>query len=386
MSLQVTDISQIQIDKLANDTFVNSFRNSVNELINNDQSLVNNGNFSPKIWEAKWLLDSSSPGYNQGQAVWINTDSPQSLINTRYNTVLKYVKLLHNSEYERIDKNNQRELNKFLIKAIDGWTDKKTYFFYVGDMTKPAQIRISLKNDNKETPDKDSWKDFYIKNDEDENKKKLLSCLDDILDTGLSNHIANYHLSSISIEELNQFVHKDISVDLDTMNIQEFYDHNYCNKMDGFDYVLKSQYKTSGNEKQWYRLWRSGYLECGGVIAVHGGQLNNISLKKLFTDPVPLYNYNMGVNGYEYGFGSFMGKNVSTTINIKNRYSVSVTPLFINISDNLPYQNEKPECDKNITYQCVDITNLENDGFSVFVKNGDVTYISYQTYGYSIIN
>ena len=81
-----------------------------------------------------------------------------------------------------------------------------------------------------------------------------------------------------------------------------------------------------------------------------------------------------------------MGKNVSTTINIKNRYSVSVTPLFMSSSDNLPYQREKPECDKNTTYQCVDVTNLENDWFSVFVKNGDVTYISYQTYGYSIIN
>lgn len=210
-----------------------------------------------------------------------------------------------------------------------------------------------------------------------------LSCLNDLINTQMSNHVRDYHLSSISDNELNNFVHKNLSSDLSSIKTQEFYDHTYCNEMNGFDYIIDSKFSKSGDEKQWYRLWNSGYLECGGTITIEYG-LNDINFRKIY-DKAPIYNYSVGANGYEKGFSKLNGnQTVRTEININNRYSISVTP----VADNglSAYQSEKPNCPKNTTYSCVDITNIKNDGFSVYNGNPNIKQISYHTYGYKVLS
>ena len=63
---------------------------------------------------------------------------------------------------------------------------------------------MSLVDNNKHIPSNSTyWYDFYKRSTKADNKKAMLNCLSSELSTSLSAHEANYHLSSISEDELD---------------------------------------------------------------------------------------------------------------------------------------------------------------------------------------
>ena len=92
---------------------------------------------SPQLWECKWLNDASVKGYQKGYAVWMNTNSYESLLNARHSQVMSYAKnnailnpLLAKAEYE-----GGASVNEFLLKAMQGTASSNVSAMYqLGDM------------------------------------------------------------------------------------------------------------------------------------------------------------------------------------------------------------------------------------------------------------
>ena len=91
------------------DTISNVF----SKLLENDRGLVWSSSSSPKLWESTWRNNPSFTGYNKGDAVWLNTESKQSIIVKRENDILSYAKA-DPSLYARLQKlKEEKDLAKY---------------------------------------------------------------------------------------------------------------------------------------------------------------------------------------------------------------------------------------------------------------------------------
>lgn len=93
----------------------------------------------------------------------------------------------------------------------------------------------------------------------------MLSTNEDIMEESLKNHIDNYHILGLtpSDMEVSGFVKKS-PFSPDNVQTQKFFDHNYCDQMDGFDYV--KMWKMLPDGSMWCKVWNSGYVEQGGFV------------------------------------------------------------------------------------------------------------------------
>lgn len=345
-------------------------------LVKNDQSLLDDDSNVPSIWEQKWVNDSTVNGYRKGQSVWLNTQSPEDILNARYDQVEQYV--LNNSYlsplYSQIDKTDQQKVNNFLLKAINGTASKNVgQLYFVGEMTSPVQIKVSLKNNNKDLPNvSSSWDDFYKSSTLEENVQIMMSALSTVSISSLDAHIDEYHsgVSGLTMSKLEQlgFFRADPFA-LSNVQTQSFYDHQYCDQLRGFDCTISSDVSINSG----IRIWKSGYVEQWGYAANDGSQLIKVNFKKP-------YNYQPGSGFYQNGFNYLGTVNVDGHVLGSNRYIVTVTPT-LKENTKLPYPEQPNTIHYQKMYACVDVTQINNGGFSIV--NSDQSQSLYDGYYWS---
>jgi len=141
--------------------------------------------------------------YKKGDAVWINTENPTQFA-------------IANQVYIRAVCESNSELARQLQLALAGSTSEQIEFYrkvavgeitasmsglplyYLGNPKQPAQIRVSLVDNNDTLPTNDDcWKDFFVSEDTSKFKNAILSCFREQLGEFLQTHMDEYHLSGI---------------------------------------------------------------------------------------------------------------------------------------------------------------------------------------------
>ncbi len=377
--LKVDTLSALLFSTKQGNQLLSQLNAQLNSLIQNDRALLGESSTLPQIWECKWLNDPSVDGYSKGQAVWINTQTPQQILNSRYDQVLQYVEQnsILNAMYSRIDKGDQTKVNAFLTSVIDGTASKSVPpLYYLGKLAYPIQIKVSLKNNNKLLPSNPlGWYDFYKRSTMASNKINMMSCLSGVISSSFEQHRQDYHLSSLTDEQLQQmgFVKHD-NFQISSVQTQHFYDHIYCEHMSGFDYV--TNWKIV--DQTWCREWKSGYVEQGGYV-------ENTGLSLLPVSFIVDYNYLIGQKFYQDNYTKLnVGNrltNIYGSIASGNRYVFTVTPILKSSAESA-YFNRPIDVDGSKIYACVDATNFTNAGFSIV--NIDTSKSLYSKYSWHV--
>lgn len=100
--------------------------------------------------------------------------------------------------YKNIDKKDQMAVNDFFLSVANGTASKQvSAMYYLGDVSKNVQIRISLVDDNKDYPNNNkTWKDFYTYITYNENVKMMLDATTSCMKSTIDEHVRQYHLSN----------------------------------------------------------------------------------------------------------------------------------------------------------------------------------------------
>ena len=148
--------------------------------------------------------------------------------------------------------------------------------YCLGDLLQPAKIRVSLSDDNTHLPTDDAWwRDFFADTSATKLAEQLESKFYELLSSYYDTHLKQYHLSGIqdwwrdqsggaSRSLSSECLLKDFS---NVTDVQE-YSPAPGTTDSGFDYVVYYFHKTYDDPKtcKWFRVWKSGYLEHGGVV------------------------------------------------------------------------------------------------------------------------
>lgn len=380
-------------------------------MIENDNVFDVDSNCAPTIWEQKWYnmnIDESVSeqyGYRRGDAVWINTESLNEYTTTKSSEIYEYV--MNNDDlrtkYYRLSGDDD-SLFDFYTKIVNGTAiDGKGPLYYLGDITKKVQIRVSLSSSNTALPTDDNyWKDFFPTNNEEKMRLSVMEELKSQMDACLSAHIQNYHLGGISSVYNVQNAYANSNLTNLTTSAYQYYQKYHPDVLKGkFDYVrafVKKDYPNEGGYKlcKWYRLWNSGYLEHGGIVdcndptktgdsfgySTTGKDLTvnpgAIKINLQFQDGVPDYDYsntglepfysldkNIRLNGNDYKY------NTADNINQNTRYVVYTTPIGKEYSSELVDGH----------YMSNEVNTLTNNSFCA-VLNGN-PYLSYHCVGFT---
>lgn len=177
-------------------------------LVANDNSILPSTYKIPYVWEATWFNDETAPGYMKGDAVWINTERQSDFISANKDRIYGY--LFNNHQYK--DR---------LIKCGDDWKKQYALFkevmdggtlYWLGDVQKPAQIRVCKDDNVKSTPDDDShWEDFFVLRDDERQKSQILEQFQRITDEQFQNHLEVYHPESQQGFDADMYMLDDFS-------------------------------------------------------------------------------------------------------------------------------------------------------------------------------
>jgi hypothetical protein len=174
--------------------------------------------------------------------------------------------------------------------------------YYIGNIEQPAQLRVSLVDNNKELPTNSLyWTDSFRISTDNDYKSKITSNAKDSIKNIIDTHINNYHLPGMSVSQLTStYLKTDFS---NVSQEQQYVTHALVarkNKDYGFDTIVK--YKNNG--KRWFRLWKSGLLEHGGIITSSTTTQKYINVSLAWTydgsKSAPIYDYSIVYDGF-YG-------------------------------------------------------------------------------------
>lgn len=102
------------------------------------------------------------------------------------------------------------DLLNFFVDVVEGNGGIESPYF-LGDLTKPVQIRISDIDGNTAKPDDDScWHDFWERSNDEKNRQTINTECSSITDTQLGSHMVGYHLVGTE-DGLQNYLKKDIS-------------------------------------------------------------------------------------------------------------------------------------------------------------------------------
>ena len=379
--LAVDTLSSLLFQTERGNQLINQLNNQLRSLVKNDNSLLDGNSYSPTLWECKWLNDHSIQGYGRGAAVWMNTQTPYDVLNTRYNQIERYV--LENSilkqMYSRIEKDDQSKINDLFIRAIQGTASKAVPAIYcLGDITQSVQIRVSMVDGNKAPPTDDTyWYDFYNRSDMESNMLSMMQYLDGSLLSSLAIHQEKYHPEGITEERLDSLgffkrLNSSGQFNVEKVKCQDFYDHMYCESMLGFDYVVK--WRRDATTGTWSRKWKSGYLEQGGIASNNGSNLIRVN----FLDA---YDYPAGQKFYQDGYTRAFGTQIDSNLPSNYRYVFSIAPVLNAIATS-PYPDIAYQIDNTKIYCCADATDFSQNGFSTV--NLDTTVSKYSSYNWNV--
>lgn len=377
--LGAEDISALLFNTTEGSQLIDQLNNQLRLLVNNDLALLDDGQYSPQIWERKWINNSDIPGYKKGQSVWINTQTPMDILNSRYKQVEQYImdNPFLSQMYNNIDKSDQAKVNELFLKAISGTAHRNVgALYYLGDLAKPAQIKISKVSNNKDLPTASTWKDFYTTSSKNENITMMMNALSAALSSRMDQHREVYHngvsgMTRAVLDDMGFFNADPFA--LSNVQTQSFYDHEYCDQLRGFDCAISVVLNTTCSMRQ----WKSGYLEQWGYAANNKNALIQVTFKKP-------YNYSFGSYFYQNSFGYFGSSPtaVDGKVLASNRYIVTVTPA-LKAGDNVyPYPENPVTISDQKMYACVDVTKIDNDGFQIV--NADTSKSRYEGYYWSV--
>ncbi len=407
-----------------------SMNSMLKMMIANDNSILPMSNVAPKIWFCDWynaMDDIDKKNYNlykEGEAVWINTEDLDAF--TKSNVNIIHSKVIANS----LLRNKYEEVKDYPDKLFDFYKDVVTGkitgnkdslpLFYIGDQLKNTQIRVSLSNDNDQLPTNDQyWTDFFVNNDTSRFANQIIIRTKRLCGQYIERHVKDYHLSGIeqywNEKDDQKHTLSDFYLLQDMSNLDGTFDYVNTNGHvdNGIDYVLYfHQKKFSDNCWKWFRVWKSGLLEHGGIVdstnpsitqdalkyADKDGNFTNYMVRLNWSDEVveaPSYTYAIDSLGFYYeDYSLDIGdknriplEDIAKNISYENHYSVNVTQV-LNIagtSDVQPYSTMNPQ--NNVTngiyYDAIDINSMTNSTFC-FNINKNVRYYSYNVKGYSI--
>ena len=319
-NLATTELSTIFLtadDPLSQEPMNKKFR----LLLENDKIINQLFSNAIGIWECFWYYDSSIKGYSIGDAVWLNTEDPNEFVKLHADAIRQYTRL--NSQIldklPEFDSRDDAIVNQYKA-AMSGYTDislgqgvKLPPIFDIGDFSKPIQLAISLKNNNKALlSDSTAWKTLFVDSESDSDRiRSIISKKEAYV---LDKHLKDYHFagneSSVQAKLSNY-----IDVPLNTLysyttfpsSWQSKYNESNAKPSHGMDYVLfsiRKPYMSSGaiSQYQAMRYWNSGLLEHFGTISTKD-PLFVSSDGKTITIPFNwlIANDNSGAKVYEAG-------------------------------------------------------------------------------------
>ncbi len=395
-------------------------------MIRNDGRLVPVSGVKPKIWTCSWYNQALSRSqdrenfcYKKGDAVWLNTEDLDQFV-SHNKTYIKSIVMnngLLKNEFQKIEGKEDLEF-KFFKKVATGEITGNSAglpLYYLGDVLQPTRIRVSLSSGNDKLPTDDAWwKDFFKNQDQSKFEEDLNTFFDQTLSSLMNRHLVEYHLSGIT-----QYWHdkygesktlEDFYLLKDLSNVDMFQEYSATPGEDdqGFDYVLHFYKKTFPEDSttcKWYRVWKSGYLEHGGIVkndVTQAARMNdslaysgkfykvNLSWNAEGSSNAPSYRYPINSGGFymedntlDVGDGTKLElEDLGRVIDPASRYHVQVTPMMTT-GTKIPYQTMHPASNTNgVYYLAKDIVSITNSTFC-FLLDPDVAYYSYYTSGFA---
>ena len=241
-------------------------------LLENDIAINNYFKDIVDIWQCKWYIDDTKPGYNAGDYFWLNIYPMKNFIKAYHDRIKFYVDQVAAKPLPEYSEEHYDEYYSAITGYVDGQNQKpKPKLYDIGDSTKRIQLAVSLVDNNKEPiPEQDNayWKKFFV--NEDWMIEKIENYIDKIIDNKLSAHVNNYHLSGkISLNQLpySNYMKIDFSnQDAGKMNTVT-------------EYFRKPLYLSGDNTKNTaeymaYRVWSNGQLEHFGTICTNDERFN----------------------------------------------------------------------------------------------------------------
>lgn len=261
-----------------------------NQFVDNDLFIYGNFAKIPKFWFCRWYNDSRISGYNRGDFFWVNTAD----INTFLNDNAKQIQAYANANpfvTKKLPDWNQGngELLNLYLDVLTGYSENSMIaaplpaLWELGNLSGGSQLYVSLVDNNKKPLlDENYWKPFLI-TETDKDGRNTIENIEQVLlknnDEIINEHILNYHFGGMdpTVDNINELSSGYVNANFS--NISETFPKNYLengNEAAGFDIVdvyIKKPYPgriLSGevSEYTWFRKWKSGYLEHGGVINI----------------------------------------------------------------------------------------------------------------------
>ena len=329
----------------------------IDQFINNDLHVYGQYDKIPGFWKCRWYNDESIPGYSKGDFFWLNTENVMMFMQNRWREIQKYANenpfvLSNLPDWRANDEIVYNQYYNVLTGYMDPTKSKPLQALYeIGDLSAPAQLIISLKDNNKESiSNKDYWKRVLVNTDEDYDNmiEMIYKTIPDVME----DHIKNYHFGN---ETFNPEISKTLSlyVDEDFQNIDKTYAKNFIRNDEhskGFDivehFIYKPIYRSNANgviENKWFRLWKSGYLEHGGVIDTY----NHLNYK-LSTRVIIPFNWTFVDDNSKMYDVKYLAKDPLTFLKIDESKEVppgddyisvlyELDNLIVNNSDSAPY-------------------------------------------------
>ena len=182
------DVRISDADRLA----VTSFSASTAKLAANDVSLFPDRQRVPGIWRnRRYSAGDASDGYAKGEAVWINTEDIDRFV-VAYERVIRQcieTDAELSAEMARLDRIGDRNALLAFYKEVVRGYDGREPLFYLGDLTKPVQIRISLVDGNRLPPTDSNvrsernpggtWRDFFEASTDAQLEEQIRACFDE---------------------------------------------------------------------------------------------------------------------------------------------------------------------------------------------------------------
>lgn len=411
MSLKYTDSQQVQISR--KDGFrISTVNTVIRRLIENDLSFFGIG-VQPTVWERRWYNDENNSGlyYKKGDAVWVNTEPADEFVRAHIADIDRYAQERSDVRYKLMvlsAENDTAGIYQLYRDMALGLGDFDKELYYLGNLLDPVQIRISLSDDNNMPPsDNGWWADFFDRtHNESFYRRQILSAAEAQLSSTYEKHLIDYHLSGL--QDPGGFCEKYLRSDLANIGkTQKFVNHAwYQSDMTGFDHVLRFVIQTfdkNSGQYRWFRIWKSGYLEHGGVVSVNRtiGNDSIDSASRLFTvgfswkyggdKTAPSYDYPVQSIGGFYSHDRQIytgGVNASDYVPAPDalgrtyRYVVDIQPIQSLGASVAAGPYPKVECDRFLRYPGREVTKMNNSSFTFLFAPGISTY-SYYVKGFT---
>ena len=277
-----TDESEVTIG----DSDLNSnktYNSIIQKLLHNDLYVYGSFGEIPGVWFCSWYNDDRISGYAKGDFFWLNTEDLGKWMKDNSETIQEYA---NRNPYVSIKLENWRSNDEVIFEqyhnALTGYLDFRmasplSAIYEIGELSNRFQLIVSQKDNNKDAVDVlSSWKRFVVNTDDDYGD--ILSKVDAQILSCLAQHMVDYHFG-------NDVLTYDISVGLrnymneDFSNAEYAYPQNFIandGDTEGLDTVevfIRKPLRpraTPGaiQEYVWFRKWKSGFLEHGGLVDV----------------------------------------------------------------------------------------------------------------------